>query len=133
MSINPQGANQYGEDMPQKHSLTLLIFFALTATISANAQENEKFKTVFGLQASIAMPTSKLDPNKRSGEIGITNGKGGGVFIEFIWRNKHALRAQYDHIAWDRYEYGYWFSPEGYASGNKREFLLQCAVLQAVC
>ena len=97
----------------------LIPFAALIATMPAVAQENKKFKVIFGVQASATMPESKLDPAKRyPPKIGITNGKGGGAFVEFIWLNKFALRAQHDYIGWDGYEYKYSFLPDFYTSGS---------------
>ena len=83
----------------------LVLFAALMAAIPARAQENDKFKILAGAQVSAAIPQNKFEPEKRYRKTGITNGRGFGMLVEFIWRNKFAVRPQFEYMSWEKYEF----------------------------
>ena len=87
-----------------KHRFSSVLFAALMTAIPASAQENDKFKFKVGLQASASIPQNKLEPWEQYNEIGVTNGRGYGAFVELVWYSSFAVRLQYEAMTFDKYK-----------------------------
>ena len=102
MGLSPL-TNYFGENMSRKPIHTLLnLVAALMATIPAKAQEADKLKINFGVQASVSIPQTKIDYNK--GGFGITTGYGASAFVELAWSNNWGVRGQIEHLSFNKYK-----------------------------
>ena len=66
-------------------------------------QENDKFKVNFGIHAAVSVPLGKINYKDYYSDLGITNGYGGGAFVEFAW-SRWAVRGKFEYLDFEKYK-----------------------------